>query len=217
MTCREFKRTAAELGLQQVSRAQYPPMAAHAAECSQCESWMQEQRMLAGAMQTLSLRTSRCEAGVDVERALLRAFRQNAAARPAEPVRFPPLALRLSRWFGMGAYAAVAAAVLVGLFLGYRVWQHPATVPVQGQNSATVSAPVDNDSNPARGSCCSGWRHGHYGSVRHQRTCPGRSYGRAYACWQGCGCGASECLRRHVGPRGLRELDVLRPAKLLER
>ena len=46
----------------------------------------------------------------------------------------------------MGAYAAVAAAVLVGLFLGYRVWQHPATVPVQGQNSATVSAPVGNDS-----------------------------------------------------------------------
>ncbi len=63
-----------------------------------------------------------------------------------------PLALRLSRWFEVGAYAAVAAAVVVGIFLGVRLLQHRSTpVAVQSQTSLENTKPlVQQPGSPTR-------------------------------------------------------------------
>ena len=140
MTCREFKRTAASLTLRELSRLQDGQFLGHADECSKCGAWLDKQGTLATTMQTLQARTAGREAGPHVERALLRMFRQDPfeATQPVAALRSAPIAWRLSRFFEAGAYVAVAAAILVGVFLGVRLLeQRSATGPVQSQ-----SAPV---------------------------------------------------------------------------
>jgi hypothetical protein len=95
----------------------------HAGECQKCAAWLQRQRTLAATMQTLQARTAACAAGPDVEQSLLRVFRQGTS-QPVESEmapRFTPIAMRLSRFFEVGAYVAVAAAIVVALFLGVRL------------------------------------------------------------------------------------------------
>lgn len=145
MTCREFKHTGASLTLSELSRAQDQQLLSHADVCHECGAWLQEQRALASAMQTLRARTAGREAGPSVERALLRVFRQVPfeATQPVAAHRFTPIALRLSRFFEVGAYVAVAAAIVVGLFLGVRlVEQRTKTAPVQSQSAPVTTAPV---------------------------------------------------------------------------
>jgi hypothetical protein len=123
MTCREFEHHSASLTLSQLARAQDPQILGHAGECKKCAAWLQQQRMLAATMQPLQARTAGCAAGPDVEQALLLAFRQ----KPSQPVqpemdrRLTPIAMGLSQFFEIGAYVAVAAAILVGLFLGVQL------------------------------------------------------------------------------------------------
>jgi hypothetical protein len=189
MTCREFKAGAAVLTLWELSRGRDEGVQNHARQCESCGRWLQEQRTLAASLQTLQARTAGQEAGAEVERALLRAFRQSTARsavlaesvstavsamaadtapdRAEEPIpalqvaamprsnslfhalrlrpgQAPaarmgatspaPLALRLSRLFEIGAYVAIAAAIMVGLFLGIRLLQHSSRMaPVQSQ------------------------------------------------------------------------------------
>ena len=139
MTCREFEHAMASRTLRTMSQAPDETIAIHAAECSQCETWLQERRMLAGAMQGISLKTAGLQASPRVEAALLRAFRQQ---RKPEAVRFTPVAMRLSRWFEIGAYAAVAAACLIAIFLGYRVWQDHKVAPVESRNVPAITQPA---------------------------------------------------------------------------
>jgi hypothetical protein len=167
MTCREFKHSAATLTLWELSRGQDEPVLHHAQQCASCGGWLQEQRSLAVSLESLQARTAGLQAGPEVERAVLRAFRQGQAAvaeRPADrvttvavlegvgermpflrPVLAPgsvPLALRLSRFFEVGAYVAVAAAIVVGLLLGARLLQRSnRTVPVQTQNTPHDTGP----------------------------------------------------------------------------
>jgi hypothetical protein len=48
--------------------------------------------------------------------------------------RFTPVAMRLSRFFEIGAYVAVAAAILVGLFLGVQLLEKRSmNLPVESQ------------------------------------------------------------------------------------
>ncbi len=99
--------------------------------------------MLAARMQTLQARTAGREAGPHVERALLRMFRQDPfeATQPVAALRSAPIAWRLSRFFEVGAYAAVAAALMVGVFLGVRLLeQRSATGPVQSQSASVPPA-----------------------------------------------------------------------------
>ena len=156
MTCREFKDGAAELTLWELTRGQNAELLSHGKECEACGGWLQKQHMLALSMETLQARTAGLEAGPDVERALLRAFRQNThegvAARPQQdrmrdlseapapglsevrkrsaslrPAVMPlstPTAMRMSRVFEVGSYVALAAALLVGVFLGLRLLEH---------------------------------------------------------------------------------------------
>lgn len=147
MTCREFSDVADSLTLREVLLASSEPIVLHARECPTCEAWLQEQRLLAAAMQSVSTATADCEASPAVEHALLQAFRRQrpAPAPPAQVLAFPP-AMRLSRWFETGAYAAVAAAFLIALFLGYNVWRHPAELPTRVQDSSAMALPVSGNS-----------------------------------------------------------------------
>jgi hypothetical protein len=101
----------------------------HADQCSKCGTWLDKQRTLAATMQTLQAQTAGLQAGPHVERAVLKAFRQAPfeATQPVAALRFTPMALRLSRFFEVGAYAAVAAAIVVGLFLGVRLLEERRT------------------------------------------------------------------------------------------
>ena len=188
MTCREFKQSAEALSLWELSRAQNEDeqISSHVQQCESCGGWLSEQRSLAASLGTLRAQTAGLAAGADVERAVLRAFRQHSAqsgalskasstagtsaatdavpngvtdsVTPMRPVVTPvshtpfranqtrtvsaPLAMRLSRWFEIGAYAAVAAAVIVGMFLGIRLLEHRSTAePKQAQTSPQASQP----------------------------------------------------------------------------
>jgi hypothetical protein len=142
MTCREFKHAAASLTLWELARSDDREMFDHAVECARCSLWLDQQQMLAAGMQTLQARTAGREAGPQVERALLRIFRQVPfeATQPVAAHRSAPIAFRLSRLFEMGAYAAVAAAIVVGVFLGVRLLEQR-SAKVTGQSPA-VTAPA---------------------------------------------------------------------------
>jgi hypothetical protein len=166
MTCRDFKHYAASLSLQELAKMEDPQIAGHAQACSNCDSWLQKQRALNASIHALRTRTVGHEAGPSVERELLRVFRQgipvgkmsasNAEVAavgvkgPLETIdsyskaapRFTPFALRLSRIFEIGAYAAVAAAILVALFLGVHLLRHGSTPPMQSKSALERTAPA---------------------------------------------------------------------------
>ncbi len=150
MTCHEFRHSAASLPLWELARAQDEQLLGHASDCSNCGAWLQKQRMLTATMQTLQARTAGMEAGPQVERALLQAFRQRTIAEPVQPVvapPFTPIAMRLSRFFEVGAYAAVAAAIAISLFLGVRLLQHRSlTGSIQSQSAPMNSVPSQPES-----------------------------------------------------------------------
>jgi hypothetical protein len=157
MTCREFKHSAASLSLLELVKMEDPQMAEHAQACTGCGSWVQKQRTLNASMHALRARTAGLEAGPSVERALLSVFRQGIpVASTAPPLaevavigmkgpletlrphskaapRSTPFALRLSRMFEIGAYAAVAAAILVALFLGVHLLRRNSVQPTQSK------------------------------------------------------------------------------------
>jgi anti-sigma factor RsiW len=132
------------LTLREISQASDEQIVQHTRECPRCATRLQARHMLAGAMQSLSAATAHRQAGARVEQALLSAFRrQGPSPAPSRRVlSVTPSALRLSRWFEVGAYAAVAAACLIAIFLGYRVWSHPAEMPIRVQNVPSVTAPA---------------------------------------------------------------------------
>jgi len=142
MTCREFKHAAASLTLWEL-RTDNGKLLDHAEECSKCGAWMDRQQMLAVSMQALQAQTAGREAGPQVERALLRMFRQEPfnTRQSAAAFRSAPVAFRLSRFFEMGAYAAAAAAVAIALFLGVRLLEQRSAM-VRSQNQASPAAPA---------------------------------------------------------------------------
>jgi len=143
MTCREFKHAATGLTLWEVSRLRDEVLLDHAEQCQKCSAWLDQQQVLAVTMQTLQTQTAGLQAGPHVERALLGVFRQTPfeATQPNAAYRFTPLAWRLSRFFEVGAYAAAAAAVAVGLFLGVRLLQQRPSPSAAQTRMPTVSAP----------------------------------------------------------------------------
>jgi hypothetical protein len=153
MTCREFEHRATALTLWELSQAQDQQIQDHAGGCQKCAAWLQQQRMLAATMQTLQARTVACAAGPDVEQALLQVFRQGNS-QPVQPEmadRFPPIAMRLSRFFEVGAYVAVGAAIVVALFLGQLLERRSIDAPVTSQvaqPSVTVPSVVAGESAP---------------------------------------------------------------------
>ena len=148
MTCREFEHRATSLTLWELSQAQGQPILDHASACRKCAGWLQQQRTLAATIRTLQSETAACAAGPDVELALLRAFRlaPSRAIHPEMEDGLTPIAMRLSRFFEVGAYVAVAAAILVGLFLGVHLLEkRSVNSPVQShvaQPSASLPSVV---------------------------------------------------------------------------
>jgi hypothetical protein len=147
MTCREFVEAAESLTPVQLRLMQNEDETAlaHARECATCGEWLQSQRLLGGALQVLRADTAQCEAGPQVEQAVLRAFRMQGfePAVDERPERAAPAAWKLSRFFELGAYAAVAAALIVGIFLGARVWRDRQTSPVHAQLPAATAVQPD--------------------------------------------------------------------------
>jgi hypothetical protein len=164
MTCREFKHNAASFSLRELVQQQDAAMMGHAQNCAACEAWMEKQRSLHASLHTLRVRTAGLEAGPDVEGALLRVFRQGIPAAPAKlavvaGTRAPagmkeptaqtappstPFAMRLSRWFELGAYAAVAAAIIVAIFLGLHLLRQGSPARVEGKSMPASHAPAEN-------------------------------------------------------------------------
>ncbi len=146
MTCREFKHSAASLTLWELSQAQDEQILTHAEQCEGCSGWLQNQRTVAASLHTLQAQTAAMEAGPKVERTLLRAFRQSTAASSPQPMVArvsAPTAFRLSHFFEVGAYVAVAAAIIVSVFLGVRLLQHSSrTVPVQSGIAPVSTRPL---------------------------------------------------------------------------
>ncbi len=163
MTCREFVESAESLTPVQLRLMQNEDETAlaHARECATCGEWLQSQKLLGGALQVLRADTAQCEAGPQVEQAVLRAFRMQGfePAVDERPERAAPAAWKLSRFFELGAYAAIAAALIVGIFLGARVWRDRQSAPVRAQLPAATAVQPDNsekvaltrDSKPADG------------------------------------------------------------------
>ena len=146
MTCREFKHSAS-LTLWELSRPGDGQILDHAEQCSRCGAWLDRQQVLAATMQKLQAQTASQQAGPHVERALLRMFRQVPfeATQPVAAHRSAPIAFRLSRFFEVGAYVAVAAAIVVGLFLGIHLLEERSMkAPVQSQSSPESAAPVQH-------------------------------------------------------------------------
>jgi len=124
------------LGMQTEDRSLY----GHALECGACAKWLESQRFLSSALQSLRTLTAQREAGPRVEQSVLQAFRTQgfAPAAVVAPKQAAPGLWRLSRFFEIGAYAAVAAALIVGVFLGSRMLRdkQTAAVPVQARKAA---------------------------------------------------------------------------------
>ena len=154
MTCREFVETAQSLTPLQLRTMQSgdDAMSAHVRECAGCGRWLESQRLLGGALQVLRTHTAEREAGPHVEQAVLRAFRAQGfePLASAEPDRAAPAAWRLSRFFEFGAYAAVAAALIVGVFLGTRMWRdsHLSSSHTQAQVTGTPLQADPHAGNP---------------------------------------------------------------------
>ncbi len=159
MTCREFKHSAASLTLWEMSQRPDDEILSHADGCESCGAWLRKQRSLAASMRTLQAETAGLEAGPQVEQALLAAFRRSPAmstasapsgverrsasllSNPADS--FTPMAMRLSRFFEIGAYVAVAAAAVVGIFLGVQLLHHRSgTTPAQVASAPVSAAPA---------------------------------------------------------------------------
>ena len=160
MKCHEFMQAAETFTPSQLSRMRTEDQAvsAHARECASCGRWLESQTLLGSAMQALRASTAELEAGPNVERALLLAFRDTdfPSQTSVEPEHAAPAAWKLSRIFEFGAYAAIAAALIMGVFLGSRllhdrrIQQHPA----QAQNKVAPlplsATPTATAVNPAR-------------------------------------------------------------------
>jgi hypothetical protein len=148
MTCREFIETAESLSpLQlQLMESKNENLSAHARECDGCGKWMESQRALGGALQLLRNQTAQSEAGPKVEAAVLEAFRVQGFEPVAdvEPYRAAPAAWKLSRVFEVGAYLAVAAALIVGIFLGGRMWRYRQAPPTQAHVREISTPPVNS-------------------------------------------------------------------------
>ena len=160
MTCREFKHNAASFSLRELVQQQDAAMVEHLQNCSACEVWMETQRSLNASLHTLRVRTAGLEAGPDVEGALLRVFRQGIPAAAADRAvvaapagmkermaqaapRSTRFALPLSRWFELGAYAAVAALIAIAVFLGLHLVRHGHTpTPVEAKSMPATHAPA---------------------------------------------------------------------------
>jgi hypothetical protein len=150
MTCREFMEATEDLTPSQLLqiKANDGAISVHAGECAECGKWLESRRLLSGALQGLQVQHAQREASPKVEAAVLWAFRDQGfgPASAVAPERAAPAAWKLSRYFEFGAYAAVAAALIVGVFLGTRMWrdnQAPVT-QAQAQQSAS-SQPVTTE------------------------------------------------------------------------
>jgi len=137
MTCREFIETAESLTPLQLRllETKDEQMSAHARECGGCGKWMESQRLLGNALQVLRAHTAQSEASPKVELAVLEAFRTQGfeGVAAVAPDRAAPAVWKLSRFFEVGAYAAVAAALIIGIFLGARMWRDKPAPQAQAQ------------------------------------------------------------------------------------
>lgn len=146
MTCREFMDSSQARNAPELLRlaAENEELAAHSRECGACASWLEAQQSLAAALQSLSALTAQRKASPQVEQAILQAFRTQGFAPKLVEMPKPtgaPL-WKLSRVFELGAYAAVAAALIVGVFLGYRILRDRQEIsPRQAQTIAAPETP----------------------------------------------------------------------------
>ena len=149
MTCGEFRRIATSMPLRELSQWVDAHADSHSGGCLSCGAWLQERRRLAASMSVLQGATLAMAAGPRVEGAVLAEFRRSVQPRPQTVVVAgpAPLAWRMSQIFQFGAYAAVAAAVLVALFLGMRLVRPRSTdqvaqVAVQSTPAVAEVAPL---------------------------------------------------------------------------
>jgi hypothetical protein len=144
MTCREFMDAAESFTPSQLLRMRpaEEPMSLHARDCAACGLWLESHRTLGNELHALSASTEQRGAGPAVEQAVLEAFRTQGFAPQvvAMPVRTPSALWKLSRVLEFGAYGAVAAALIVGLFLGGRLLRDKQAA-ARTEQAQTTNAP----------------------------------------------------------------------------
>ena len=140
MTCREFHNAAASLTLADVTRALDTRLLQHADACPGCGAWLQKQHLLATSMGALRAQTAELEAGPNVQQALLQALRRQTAGLAAETFRPTHPAFSLSRVFGAGAYAAIAAALILCGFLAVQLLQRHSVTGTAEQAAPTAKS-----------------------------------------------------------------------------
>ena len=150
MTCREFTEVAESLTPSQLLRMgmEDERVSAHVRDCAACGKWLESQKLLGNALQVLRADTAKRQASPRVEQAVLQAFRSQGfePATAVAPDFAAPAAWKLSRFFEVGAYAAVAAALIVGTFVGARMWRDRQELPKQVQAQAATVQPTVPDS-----------------------------------------------------------------------
>lgn len=133
MTCREFAKQTKALTPAELIRSDDQALVAHQQECARCAKWLQQERSLAGALQTLQTSAATLEAGSNVEHAVLRAFRQAAVPGvQAEADRSTAFAFSFNRFFAWPRYAAAVGAVILFVGLGTWLW-YPGKTSKQSQ------------------------------------------------------------------------------------
>jgi negative regulator of sigma E activity len=149
MKCHEFMSAAELLTTSQLPlmQTEHPVMSVHTRECPACADWFASQWSLSSALQTLHMDTLERQASPALENTLLQVFRAYDfhPSVSAAPEHAAPAAWKLSRVFELAAYAAVAAAVIVGAFLGLRVLNDRNVSPTQVQAGKGTPVPVSDE------------------------------------------------------------------------
>jgi hypothetical protein len=128
MNCEEFRELVQDLAREEeLDIATLENAFTHADSCEACEARLEEAEALTNDLRSMAAHYSSEKAPVDVERALLLAFRQD---------RTPASSNRSIRWFWLAGVAGVAAVMVFGIVLAGRpkllvplqVFRHPAEV-----------------------------------------------------------------------------------------
>lgn len=153
MNCEQFEEIVHELDRPgsgapaKVQNSESEAALAHAESCSRCAKLLTEVEGLNFALRAIASQAAQERAPVRVEAALLRAFRQQAAAGRREKARreWRTLArLKAYAWYGAASVAAVAAVFAIGLIRGWlrTTPQTPVSKSLTAQSAKPTKSPL---------------------------------------------------------------------------
>jgi len=149
MTCHEFAKQVEAFTPAELSHSARAELLAHQRECTACNGLLQRKVIMLRGLQLLRSSTASLEAPVDVERNVLRAFRQGAAGSLAPELPIVPQANAFlpSRYLGWQGFAAAAAGL--ALCLGLGLWFLLGSGKTAGQSAQRPTASAQQPTGPS--------------------------------------------------------------------